>query len=73
MKKFHDSIQAIFTKRMQEELLCRFTVDNGNKMDVAGKISGQSFLKLFSIEEFNSPELIWNYKTRNELHKVLRN
>jgi len=40
MKKFHGSIQRLFTKRMQEELFCKFTVDNGNKMDVAGKISG---------------------------------
>ena len=49
MQKFHQSIQCIFTKRMQDELFCKFIIDNGNKMDVAGKLSGQSFLKLFSI------------------------
>lgn len=71
MQKFHQSIQCIFTKRMQDELFCKFTVDNGNKMDVAGKLSGQSFLKLFSISSFSSSELIWNSNTRNELRVVL--
>ena len=41
-------------------------------MEVAGgKISAQSFLKLFSDAKFESPELIWNSETREELHDVL--
>lgn len=56
---------------MQEELLIKFTVDNGNKMDISGKVSGQAFLNLFSVAEFNSPELIWNNETRTELLDVL--
>jgi len=72
MHKFNDCIQRIFTKRMQEELTCEFTVNNENKLVPRGEISGENFLKLFSVSEYYSPELIWNAKTRSELLDVLQ-
>ena len=61
MQKFHQCIQCIFTKRMQEELRVEFTVNNENKLVTRGEISPYNFLNLFSVAEFNSPELIWNH------------
>ena len=57
---------------MQDELFCKFNVSNDNKLVVQGDLSGQNFLNLFSISEFNSPELIWNDNTRAELLEVLQ-
>lgn len=67
MLKFYSCIQRIFTKRMQEELVCEFTVSNENKLVPRSEISGENFLRLFSIADYSAPELIWNTKTRSEL------
>lgn len=67
MLKFYSCIQRIFTKRMQEELICEFTVNNENKLVPRSEISGENFLKLFSIADYSAPELIWNTRTRSEL------
>lgn len=57
---------------MQEELRVEFTVNNENKLVTRGEISPYNFLNLFSASEFNSPELIWNDQTRQELLAVLQ-
>ena len=37
-----------------------------------GEISSQPFLSLFSMESYNSHELIWNSITRKELLDILQ-
>ena len=71
MMNFYECIERIFTKRMRDELMCEFTVNNENKLVTRGEVSSANFLNLFSVAEFNSPELIWNTQTRAELLGVL--
>jgi hypothetical protein len=49
MFKFNDCIHKIFTTRMHEELTSEFIVNNENKLVPRGEISGENFLKLFSV------------------------
>ena len=72
MMNFYECIERIFTKRMRDELMCEFTVNNENKLVTRGEVSSANFLSLFSVAEFNSPELIWNTQTRGELLGVLQ-
>lgn len=69
------AISKLLEKKILENLICPFEFEKDHTKMRFSQVQEQSqlkFIKIFSIVEEKTPELIWNDQSRDELYRILQ-
>ena len=72
IKNMHECIKKIFTPKILEKLFIEFVITRDLKLEyTAASAESNAFLKLFSTQQLQEPQLVWNDETRSEMQERL--
>ena len=70
MKNVHACVKKLFTTKVLEKLFVKFVITRDLKLETQ-EPGNNEFLRLFSTQSLQSPELVWNEETRSEMYDKL--